>query len=112
MRFSQQQVHAPHAPSPVQDQEVTWPPLQAPRIEKPLWMVILILSSFSFFLTLASIVFLAIVLVQDNNYSDFSWWEPRVTETTLGLISSIGVMLLCGAMFVLVGVALSKRLRK
>ena len=85
---------------------------QPKQDRKPLWIVTLILSSIGFYLTIATAALLVTVLVQDNNYSGFSWQEPRVAETTIGLISSILVMLLCGTISILAVVALSRRIRR
>jgi hypothetical protein len=85
---------------------------QPKRDRKPLWIVTLILSSIGFYLTSATAALLVTVLVQDHNYSDFSWQEPRVAETTIGLISTILVMLLCGTIAILAVVVLSRRIRR
>lgn len=92
--------------------EKTFFQTQSELNRKPLWIMTLIFSSIGFFLTLAAGALLVTVLAQDNNYSNFSWWEPRVTETAIGLLCSTGAMVLCGVIFVLSVVALSMRIRK
>src|SRR5437588_8838916 len=68
---------------------------------KALWIITIVLSSLGFFLTIAGIVASALVLKYPRG--------PEVTLTggVMGLVSSILVMLVCVAVFVMAIIALT-----
>ncbi len=70
---------------------------------KALGIIAIILSSIGFFLTVAGFVLSSIVL----NYANGR--EDRLAEGMIGLVSSIVVMLVCVAIFIIAVVALAIR---
>ena len=73
---------------------------------KVLWIIVTILSSLGFFLSVAGIVAAAIVLQYANGQ------QAVLVGGIIGLISSIGVLLVCVAMFVIAVVTLAGRARR
>ena len=73
---------------------------------KVLWIIVTILSSLGFFLSVAGIVAAAIVLQYANGQ------QAVLVGGIIGLIISIGVLLVCVAMFVIAVVTLAGRARR
>jgi hypothetical protein len=70
-----------------------------------LWIIVMVLSSIGFGLTVAGVVASAIVLKYANGQ------QMLLAGGVIGLISSIVVMLLCVAIFVITIVTLAARIR-
>jgi uncharacterized iron-regulated membrane protein len=82
-------------------QQKIYPAEQRHLSSKALWVVAIVLSSTGFFLTVAGIVGSAIVLQYANGRAEV------VVGGLIGLLSSIGAMLVCIAIFVMAVVTLA-----
>src|SRR5215472_5040055 len=91
---------------PEQEQQKIYPPEEQRLNSVALGIFAIILSSIGFFLTVAGIVASAIVLKYANGE------QAVLVGGIIGLLSSIGAMLICIAIFVFSVVVLSLRTRR
>jgi hypothetical protein len=91
---------------PEQEQQKIYPPEEQRLNSVALGIFAIILSSIGFFLTVAGIVASAIVLKYANGE------QAVLVGGIIGLLSSIGVMLICIAIFVFSVVVLALRTRR
>lgn len=82
-------------------QQKIYPTKQGHLSSKALWVVAIILSSIGFFLTVAGIVGSAIVLKYAHGHAEL------LAGGIIGLLSSIGAMLVCITIFVMAVVTLA-----
>jgi uncharacterized iron-regulated membrane protein len=87
-------------------QQKIYPTEQRHLSSKALWAIAIVLTSTGFFLTVAGIVGSAIVLQYANGHAEV------VAGGLIGLLSSIGAMLVCIAIFVMAVVTLALAAQK
>lgn len=85
---------------PEQQQKI-YPAEERRLYGKAFWIFSVVLSSIGFFLTVAGIVASAIVLKYANGHAEL------LAGGVIGLLSSIGAMLICIAIFVIAVIALA-----
>jgi hypothetical protein len=90
---------------PDQQQKI-YPTEERCLYSKAFWIFSVVLSSIGFFLTVAGIVASAIVLKFANGHAEL------LAGGVIGLVSSIGAMLICIAIFVIAVVALALAAQK
>ena len=102
--YGEQRADYPGRYEPEQQQKIY--PQGAQSLQgNALWIIVMVLSSIGFSLTIAGIVGSAIVLKFANGQ------QMLLAGGVIGLISSIVVMLLCVAIFVITIVTLAARIR-
>ena len=102
--YGEQRADYPGRYEPEQQQKI-YPQGERSLHGNALWIIVMVLSSIGFALTVAGIVASAIVLKYANGQ------QMLLAGGVIGLISSIVVMLVCVAIFVITIVTLAVRIR-
>jgi hypothetical protein len=99
--YGEYRAEYPGRDQPEQQQRI-YPQEERSLYAKALWIITIVLSSIAFFLTVAGIVGSAIVLKYANGQAGV------LAGGIIGLVSSIGAMLMCVAIFVIAVVAVAR----